>query len=93
MMVFLKGPPEDVLKSQEFQKVPMLIGVTNHEFGWMLPQVNYKDPFCIYVSFPLHYLHDTSTNLQGLVVAALWKSVMYLKEYPVVKIIQIQVKT
>ncbi|XP_054479358.1 carboxylesterase 5A-like [Anoplopoma fimbria] len=38
--VFLKGPPEDVLKNQEFQKVPMLIGVTNHEFGWMLPQAS-----------------------------------------------------
>ncbi|XP_071771136.1 fatty acyl-CoA hydrolase precursor, medium chain-like [Centroberyx gerrardi] len=35
--VFLKGPPEDILKSKEFQKVPMLIGVTNHEFGWILP--------------------------------------------------------
>nr|XP_046227122.1 cocaine esterase-like [Scatophagus argus] len=36
--VFLKGPLEEILKNQEFQKVPMLIGVTNHEFGWMVTQ-------------------------------------------------------
>ncbi|KAF3836291.1 hypothetical protein F7725_028849, partial [Dissostichus mawsoni] len=37
--VFLKGPPEEVLKHQEFQKVPIMIGLTNHEFGWMLPKL------------------------------------------------------
>uniref|UniRef100_A0A673JMD6 Carboxylic ester hydrolase n=1 Tax=Sinocyclocheilus rhinocerous TaxID=307959 RepID=A0A673JMD6_9TELE len=28
----------EVLKSKDFQKVPILVGTTNHEFGWMLPQ-------------------------------------------------------
>uniref|UniRef100_A0A672PGK7 Carboxylic ester hydrolase n=1 Tax=Sinocyclocheilus grahami TaxID=75366 RepID=A0A672PGK7_SINGR len=28
----------EVLKSEDFQKVPILVGTTNHEFGWMLPQ-------------------------------------------------------
>ncbi|XDV28822.1 hypothetical protein PO909_032030 [Leuciscus waleckii] len=36
--VFLKAPPEEILKSKDFQKVPILIGTTNHEFGWMLAQ-------------------------------------------------------
>ncbi|XP_041670460.1 carboxylesterase 5A-like isoform X2 [Cheilinus undulatus] len=35
--VFLTSPLEEVLKSQKFQKVPVLLGATNHEFGWMLP--------------------------------------------------------
>ncbi|XP_062860245.1 carboxylesterase 3 [Trichomycterus rosablanca] len=34
---FLTGVPEEVLKSKDFQKVPVLLGVTNHEFGWILP--------------------------------------------------------
>ncbi|KAK1885218.1 Fatty acyl-CoA hydrolase precursor medium chain [Dissostichus eleginoides] len=33
------SPPEKVLKHQEFQKVPIMIGLTNHEFGWMLPKL------------------------------------------------------
>ncbi|KAG9352655.1 hypothetical protein JZ751_021069 [Albula glossodonta] len=35
--VFLKKPGEDVLKSKDFLKVPVLLGTTNHEFGWILP--------------------------------------------------------
>ncbi|XP_067245359.1 fatty acyl-CoA hydrolase precursor, medium chain-like [Chanodichthys erythropterus] len=37
--VFLKDLPEDILKSKDFQKVPILVGTTNHEFGWILLQV------------------------------------------------------
>ncbi|XP_048829098.1 carboxylesterase 3 [Brienomyrus brachyistius] len=33
---FLEKPIEDVFKSQEFPKVPILLGMTNHEFGWIL---------------------------------------------------------
>uniref|UniRef100_A0A3B3RKU5 Carboxylic ester hydrolase n=1 Tax=Paramormyrops kingsleyae TaxID=1676925 RepID=A0A3B3RKU5_9TELE len=33
---FLEKPIEDVFKSQKFPKVPILLGVTNHEFGWIL---------------------------------------------------------
>ncbi|NP_001070720.1 carboxylesterase 2a precursor [Danio rerio] len=36
---FIKAQPEEILKSKDFQKVPILIGTTNHEFGWMLPQI------------------------------------------------------
>uniref|UniRef100_A0A6Q2XIU0 Carboxylic ester hydrolase n=1 Tax=Esox lucius TaxID=8010 RepID=A0A6Q2XIU0_ESOLU len=35
--VFLKDEVEKLLKRKEFQKVPVLLGVTNHEFGWILP--------------------------------------------------------
>lgn len=34
---FLKNTAEEVLKSKDFQKVPVLLGITNHEFGWILP--------------------------------------------------------
>nr|XP_055030348.1 fatty acyl-CoA hydrolase precursor, medium chain-like [Misgurnus anguillicaudatus] len=34
---FLKDTAEKLLKSKDFQKVPVLLGVTNHEFGWLLP--------------------------------------------------------
>ncbi|TRZ00565.1 hypothetical protein DNTS_032496 [Danionella cerebrum] len=37
---FLKDKPENVLKSKDFQKVPILIGTTNHEFGWMLAKAS-----------------------------------------------------
>ncbi|XP_067276507.1 cocaine esterase-like [Pseudorasbora parva] len=36
--VFLKDSAEEILKSKDFQKVPILIGTTNHEFGWILAQ-------------------------------------------------------
>ncbi|XP_077049495.1 carboxylesterase 3 [Siphateles boraxobius] len=36
--VFLKAPAEEILKSKDFQKVPILVGTTNHEFGWTLAQ-------------------------------------------------------
>ncbi|KAL0968210.1 hypothetical protein UPYG_G00263870 [Umbra pygmaea] len=35
--VFLTDLAEELLKSKKFQKVPVLLGVTNHEFGWLLP--------------------------------------------------------
>ncbi|XP_048113802.1 carboxylesterase 5A-like isoform X1 [Alosa alosa] len=33
---FLNDIAEEVLKSKDFQKVPIIVGMTNHEFGWML---------------------------------------------------------
>ncbi|XP_046889897.1 carboxylesterase 3 isoform X1 [Hypomesus transpacificus] len=36
--VFLTDLPEELLKKKEVMKVPVLIGVTNHEFGWILPR-------------------------------------------------------
>ncbi|OXB61789.1 hypothetical protein ASZ78_004062, partial [Callipepla squamata] len=32
--VFLHKPPEDILAGKEFNVVPVMIGVTNNEFGW-----------------------------------------------------------
>ncbi|XP_041965230.1 cocaine esterase-like isoform X2 [Alosa sapidissima] len=34
---FLQKAVPDLLKSHEFQKVPLMNGVNNHECGWMLP--------------------------------------------------------
>ncbi|XP_062403549.1 carboxylesterase 5A-like [Sardina pilchardus] len=34
--IFLTAPAEEVLKSKDFLKVPILIGVTNHEVGWSI---------------------------------------------------------
>lgn len=36
---FLTELPEDILKEKNFNKVPVIVGVTNHEFGWLLPFV------------------------------------------------------
>ena len=45
---FLTALPEEVLKGKDFQKVPVLTGVTNHEFGWLLPFVrNFCDIYFI----------------------------------------------
>uniref|UniRef100_A0A8C1EBQ4 Carboxylic ester hydrolase n=2 Tax=Cyprinus carpio TaxID=7962 RepID=A0A8C1EBQ4_CYPCA len=43
---FLKAQPEELLKSKDFHKVPILVGTTNHEFGWMLSQASIRD-FCM----------------------------------------------
>lgn len=41
--VFLNDVAEEVLKSKDFLKVPILVGVVNHEFGWILPNVSDSD--------------------------------------------------
>lgn len=41
--VFLTDLPEELLKKKEVMKVPVLIGVTNHEFGWILPRVSSRN--------------------------------------------------
>ncbi|NP_001038401.1 carboxylesterase 3 precursor [Danio rerio] len=33
---FIKAQPEEILKSKDFPKIPILVGTTNHEFGWTL---------------------------------------------------------
>ncbi|XP_073469294.1 fatty acyl-CoA hydrolase precursor, medium chain-like isoform X1 [Aquarana catesbeiana] len=37
--VFLPKPVEEILANKESNRVPLLLGVCNHEFGWMLPQI------------------------------------------------------
>ncbi|KAG9273149.1 carboxylesterase 5A-like [Astyanax mexicanus] len=34
---FMTETAEEILKSKNFPKIPVLLGVTNHEFGWILP--------------------------------------------------------
>ncbi|XP_070687085.1 carboxylesterase 3 isoform X2 [Pempheris klunzingeri] len=36
--VFLTDTAEELLKRKEMLKVPVMMGITNHEFGWILPQ-------------------------------------------------------
>lgn len=40
---FLDDVAEEVLKSKDFLKVPVMVGTTNHEFGWILANVSYSD--------------------------------------------------
>lgn len=39
--VLLTDAAEELLKKKEILKVPVLMGITNHEFGWILPQVTH----------------------------------------------------
>lgn len=36
---FITDTAEELLKRKEVLKVPVIMGITNHEFGWILPQV------------------------------------------------------
>ncbi|XP_068117424.1 cocaine esterase-like [Hyperolius riggenbachi] len=36
--IFLPKPAEEILAARENIKVPFLIGVNNHEFGWLIPK-------------------------------------------------------
>lgn len=38
---FLPDGAEELLKRREMLKVPVMMGITNHEFGWILPQVTH----------------------------------------------------
>ncbi|KAF0040842.1 hypothetical protein F2P81_006740 [Scophthalmus maximus] len=40
---FLPDGAEELLKRREMLKVPVMMGITNHEFGWILPQ-NFAPP-------------------------------------------------
>lgn len=49
--VFLTDTAEEILKRKEVLKVPVMMGITNHEFGWILPQVTQ-------FSMPLFQIYD-----------------------------------
>lgn len=36
---FLTDTAEKLLQRKELMNVPVMMGITNHEFGWILPQV------------------------------------------------------
>lgn len=38
---FLTDTAEELFKKNEVLKVPVMMGITNHEFGWILPQVEH----------------------------------------------------
>ncbi|XP_029951956.1 carboxylesterase 3 [Salarias fasciatus] len=40
---FLMDTAEELLQRKEVLKVPVMLGITNHEFGWILPQ-NFAPP-------------------------------------------------
>lgn len=42
---FLTDTAEELLKRKEVLKVPVMMGITNHEFGWILPQVTHSSMF------------------------------------------------
>ena len=37
--MFLTDVAEELLKNKEMMKIPVMLGLTNHEFGWILPNV------------------------------------------------------
>ncbi len=37
---FLPKPVEDIVQKQEFSKVPLITGITNDEFGFLLAAVS-----------------------------------------------------
>uniref|UniRef100_A0A3B1J684 Carboxylesterase type B domain-containing protein n=1 Tax=Astyanax mexicanus TaxID=7994 RepID=A0A3B1J684_ASTMX len=39
---FLPKPVKELLQNQEFHKVPLMIGVNDDEFGWVMPSVSGK---------------------------------------------------
>lgn len=47
---FLTDTAEELLKKNEVLKVPVMMGITNHEFGWILPQVG-SDVVLFYCSW------------------------------------------
>lgn len=47
---FLTDTAEELFKKTEVLKVPVMMGITNHEFGWILPQVG-SDVLLFYCSW------------------------------------------
>jgi len=37
---FLPKPVEEIIQKQEFSKVPLITGITDDEFGYLLPTVS-----------------------------------------------------
>lgn len=47
--IFLPKPVEELLQNQEFHKVPLMTGVTNDEFGWVLPNVSKSHSMYLFI--------------------------------------------
>ncbi|KAG2469642.1 EST1C Carboxylesterase, partial [Polypterus senegalus] len=69
--VVLPKPVEELIKAQEFQQVPYLIGVTNDEFGWLLANGGVKkaheyvyEEYVGNVTDPVK-IRDLSTKMAG----------------------------
>lgn len=39
--VFIPKKPEELLAAKEFSTVPYIVGVNNHEYGWLIPSVRH----------------------------------------------------
>ncbi|XP_058531057.1 carboxylesterase 3 isoform X1 [Ochotona princeps] len=66
--VFFPQSPQELLQNQRFRPVPFLLGVNNHEFGWLIPKawglldkleqlsreemLSYAKPFLTYLDVP-----------------------------------------
>lgn len=37
---FFPKTPKELLREKQFHSVPFLLGVNNHEFGWLIPRVS-----------------------------------------------------
>uniref|UniRef100_A0A8B9VC66 Carboxylic ester hydrolase n=1 Tax=Anas zonorhyncha TaxID=75864 RepID=A0A8B9VC66_9AVES len=53
--VFLHKSPEDILTGKEFNMVPLMIGVTNNEFGWNIRSTGAPTYFFEYQHRPTAY--------------------------------------
>ncbi|XP_050990797.1 carboxylesterase 3 [Labeo rohita] len=78
---FIKAQPEELLKSKDFQKVSILVGTTNHEFGWMLAQalvpadwVNGMDKKSVKQSLDLFY-KDGKSGVNEIIAEEYLKNV------------------
>lgn len=43
---FLPKPVEDIIQKQEFSKVPLITGITDDEYGFLLPAVSKYYMYC-----------------------------------------------
>lgn len=43
---FFPKSPKELLRDRQFPRVPFLLGVTNHEFGWLILRVSVLWPLC-----------------------------------------------
>ncbi|XP_051835830.1 liver carboxylesterase 1-like [Antechinus flavipes] len=64
--VFFPKSPKELLAENQFQHIPYLMGITNHEFGWFLPKM-------------LGYPISEDGLDQGMATELLWHSYPLLK--------------
>uniref|UniRef100_A0A3B1IIU0 Carboxylesterase type B domain-containing protein n=1 Tax=Astyanax mexicanus TaxID=7994 RepID=A0A3B1IIU0_ASTMX len=53
---FLPKPVNELLQNQDFHKLPLMIGVNNDEFGWLIPNVSKKFGSMYYMDTFMNYI-------------------------------------